>query len=55
MVLLFVNGVMNLLWVAVLAAFVLMEKVVKAPWFSRVTGVLLVAWGVFILLTAFSP
>lgn len=54
MALLFVNGVMNLLWVAVLAAFVLMEKVVKGSWFSRVTGVLLVAWGVFILVTAFS-
>jgi predicted metal-binding membrane protein len=54
MALLFVNGVMNLLWVAVLAAFVLMEKVVKGSWFSRVTGGLLVAWGVFILVTAFS-
>ena len=37
-----------------MAAFVLMEKVVKASWFSRVTGGLLAAWGVFLLVTAFS-
>jgi predicted metal-binding membrane protein len=55
MALLFVNGVMNLLWIAVLAAFVLLEKVMhKTPWLSRVTGGLLVAWGLFILVVSFS-
>ncbi|MEE9531236.1 MAG: DUF2182 domain-containing protein [Syntrophobacteria bacterium] len=50
MTLLFVNGVMNLLWVAVLAAFVLVEKVVPAKRrLSQVTGGLLVAWGLFVL------
>lgn len=46
MVLLFVLGVMNLLWIAALAGFVLLEKVVPAGHrFSRVTGLLLVGWG----------
>jgi len=44
--LLFVLGVMNLLWIAALAGFVLLEKVVPAGQrLSRVTGVLLVGWG----------
>lgn len=46
MSLLFVAGVMNLLWVAFIAAFVLAEKVAPAgPWVSRSTGLLLMAWG----------
>ena len=46
MTLLFVAGVMNLLWVATIAAFILAEKVVPAgPWLSRVTGLLLIGWG----------
>ncbi len=50
MTLLFVKLVMNLLWVAVLAAFVLVEKVVPAKRrLSQVTGGLLVAWGLFVL------
>jgi predicted metal-binding membrane protein len=37
---------MNLLWIAALAGFVLIEKVAPAgQWVSRVTGVLLVVWG----------
>ena len=44
--LLFVLGVMNLLWIAALAGFVLLEKVIpKGPWLSRAAGVLLVVWG----------
>jgi predicted metal-binding membrane protein len=46
MALLFVAGVMNLTWIAAIAAFVLVEKVV--PWgetVGRVAGVLLVAAG----------
>ena len=47
MSLLFVLGVMNLLWIAALAGFVLLEKVVPAGHrLSRVTGVLLLGWGV---------
>lgn len=53
MTLLFVTGVMNLLWVAAIAGFVLLEKVAPvglAPWVSRVGGVLLVVWGAAVLL-----
>ena len=46
MVLLFVLGVMNLLWIAALAGFVLLEKVVpQGQKVSRATGLALVAWG----------
>lgn len=45
MALLFVGGIMNLLWIAVLAIFVLLEKVAPlGPWFARITGILLIAW-----------
>jgi len=48
--LLFVLGVMNLLWIAALAGFVLLEKVVPAGQrLSRVTGVLLVGWGALMI------
>ncbi len=51
MTLLFVAGVMNLLWVAVIAGCVLVEKVVPAgQWISRAIGVLTVGWGVWLLL-----
>ncbi len=44
--LLFVLGVMNLLWIAALAGFVLLEKVAPGgSKLSRATGVLLLAWG----------
>ena len=53
MLLLFVLGIMNLVWIAALAAFVLAEKVAPMPeWVSRITGVLLVAWGVWAIVTA---
>ncbi|MCG6951188.1 MAG: DUF2182 domain-containing protein [Betaproteobacteria bacterium] len=53
MALLFVGGVMNLLWVAFLALFVLIEKVVPAGgWLGRAGGVLLIAWGVWIIVRA---
>lgn len=46
MSLLFVAGVMNLLWVAIIAAFVLVEKVAPAGhWVGRATGLLLMVWG----------
>jgi predicted metal-binding membrane protein len=50
MALLFVLGVMNLLWIAALAGFVLLEKVAPGGfWISRVTGVLLAVWGVWMI------
>jgi predicted metal-binding membrane protein len=50
MALLFVAGVMNLFWVAAIAALVLVEKVVPAgPWVGRVAGVALAGWGVWML------
>ncbi len=50
MTLLFAAGVMNLLWVAAIGAFVLLEKVVPhGPLVGRVAGVLLVAWGAYLL------
>lgn len=50
MALLFVVGVMNLLWVALLAIFVLLEKtVLRGPWPSRATGALLIAWALYLL------
>lgn len=39
MILLFVTGVMNLLWVALISAFVLAEKILPgADWFPRLAG-----------------
>ena len=54
MALLFVLGVMNLVWIAALAAFVLVEKVIPAgEKVSKITGVLLVGWGVCAILAAY--
>ena len=48
--LLFVLGIMNLLWIAVLAAFVLLEKVAPAgQYVGMAAGVLLVIWGVLLI------
>jgi predicted metal-binding membrane protein len=52
MLLLFVGGVMNLLWVAGLAAVVFVEKLVPGPWFGRMVGALLATGGVWLLATA---
>lgn len=50
MTLLFVAGVMNLLWVAAIAAFVLVEKLApQGRLVGRVAGVACVAWGVYVL------
>jgi predicted metal-binding membrane protein len=50
MLLLFVGGVMNLLWVALLAAFVLAEKIApRAQWLSYGAGAALVFGGAWIL------
>ncbi len=51
--LLFVAGVMNLLWVAAIAAFVLVEKVLPmGQWTGRATGIALVAFGIWTIATA---
>lgn len=50
MALLFVGGVMNLVWVAVLTAVVLVEKLFPAgPWLARIGGLLLIGYGVGLL------
>jgi predicted metal-binding membrane protein len=50
MALLFVAGVMNLLWVAALAIFVLAEKLGPGGrWLGRATGLLMVAWGIWVI------
>ena len=53
MALLFVTGVMNLLWVAIIAAVVLIEKAAPSGlWIGRVAGLLLIAWGVWMVAEA---
>ena len=55
MLILFVTGVMNLLWVAIVAALVLLEKTVTpalAPWISRATAVALMTWGALLWVLA---
>jgi len=50
MALLFVAGVMNLLWVAVIAGFVLVEKLIpRGDWLGRLGGLALIVWGAWVL------
>ena len=50
MALLFVGGVMNLIWIAGLALLVLIEKLFPlGPRVSQLTGVALIGWGAFVL------
>ncbi len=50
MALLFVGGVMNLIWVAVITIFVAAEKMFPhGPWIGRVGGVAMIAAGVYLL------
>lgn len=52
--LLFVLGVMNLLWIAALAALVLVEKLLPAgQWFGRVAGLGFLAWGGWLVVGVF--
>jgi predicted metal-binding membrane protein len=47
MLLLFVGGVMNLVWISGIALFVLVEKLIPAGhWIGRTAGTILVVWGV---------
>jgi predicted metal-binding membrane protein len=51
MVLLFVSGIMNLLWVALIALIVLIEKIsTRIRWVSPVVGAALIIYGMIILL-----
>jgi predicted metal-binding membrane protein len=55
MSLMFVVGVMSLLWMAIIAAFVLVEKVApKGLWVSRISGLLFIVWGAWMLTGALS-
>ena len=47
MLLLFVGGVMNLIWIIALTLIVAVEKLLpRGEWFGRAAGVALIAWGV---------
>jgi len=51
MVLLFVAGIMNLLWVALIALFVLVEKVSPSvKWIPYVAGFVLISYGILLLI-----
>src|SRR5262249_47737252 len=51
---LFVAGVMNLVWVGVLAGLVLVEKLSTAgPVIARTVGAAMVAWGAWMIVTGF--
>ena len=50
MALLFVGGVMNLVWVALIAVYILVEKVAPARlWLSRISGIAAIAWGMWLV------
>jgi predicted metal-binding membrane protein len=52
MALLFVFGVMNVLWVAALSIYVMLEKMLpQARWLPVAEGLLLVGWGVVVATT----
>jgi predicted metal-binding membrane protein len=51
MVLLFVAGIMNLLWVALITLFVLIEKISpQTKWISYAAGFVLVVYGILLLI-----
>lgn len=51
MILLFYAGVMNLIWIAGLAIFILIEKTAPAgEWIGMLAGVVLIAWGSLLLI-----
>jgi predicted metal-binding membrane protein len=50
MVVLFVSGIMNLLWIAIICLFVLVEKLVtNSKWISYAAGVALIIYSLFFL------
>ena len=49
MLLSFVLGIMNIVWMAILTVFMLVEKAYPtSQWVSRATGLILVAWGLWV-------
>jgi Predicted metal-binding integral membrane protein len=51
MILLFVSGIMNILWIAIITLFVVIEKVLpSAKVVSSIAGILLIVLGIIILL-----
>lgn len=53
MVLLFAVGVMNLLWITVLAVFALSERISPKAWrLSQISGVILVCFGTWLVISA---
>ena len=51
MVLLFVTGIMNLLWVAIIALFVLVEKILsQLKWIPFFAGIALILYGILLLI-----
>ena len=53
MLLLFVGGVMNLLWVTLVAAFVLLEKLLpQGRMVARIAGTILIGAGLYVLLAS---
>jgi predicted metal-binding membrane protein len=49
MILSFVLGVMNMIWMAALTAFMLIEKVIDNKWLSRTAGLTLAVWGLWVI------
>jgi len=51
MLLLFVCGIMNILWIALISAFVLIEKLLPSKWVSFIAGAALIAYGIIVLIS----
>jgi predicted metal-binding membrane protein len=52
MALMFVAGVMNVFWMAMIAGLILIEKVAPSgDWFGRMAGIGLGAWGVWLIIS----
>ena len=52
MALLFVGGVMNLAWIALLALLVAAEKLLpKGEWIARIAGLAMIVWGLSLVVT----
>jgi predicted metal-binding membrane protein len=51
MILLFVSGIMNILWISLIALFVLLEKLLpQAKWVSWIAGGVLIIYGALVLI-----
>jgi len=50
MALLFVAGVMNLLWIVIIALFVFLEKIIKIKYLGKAAGILFILAGIAVIL-----